>query len=217
MNMGTISDYFATLRDWKRLPAYKAETRVDSIVGFALPQVLLHARDLGVAAVVPELPLRIGSVQPQYADAKFANKSYKVDFFVVTECGQNLLIEFKTDSASRRAGQDDYLRDAKDVGLHAVVAGVVALYGATTYKAKYRHLLGKLCDAGLVESVGDEFQPSVKNDKLEVLYVQPCVKDGDVESQVIDFHAVADAFEQGFEGDEFMLEAANSFRHWSGD
>ena len=76
--MSTISDYFATLRDWKRLPAYKAETRVDSIVGFALPQVLSYARDLSVAVVVPELPLRIGSVQPEHAEAKFANKSFKV-------------------------------------------------------------------------------------------------------------------------------------------
>ena len=107
--MNTLTRYFATLRDWKHLPAYKAETRVDSIVGFALPQILEHARGLKVATVIPELPLRIGSVQPQHAEARFANKSYKVDFFVVTECGRNILIEFKTDSGSRRDGQDGYL------------------------------------------------------------------------------------------------------------
>jgi len=35
-----IDEYFATLEDWKRLPAYKLETRVDSLVGFALPTVI---------------------------------------------------------------------------------------------------------------------------------------------------------------------------------
>ncbi|MDM8517436.1 hypothetical protein QUF76_14655 [Desulfobacterales bacterium HSG16] len=215
--MSTITDYFATLRDWKLLLAYKAETRVDSIVGFALPQVFSHVRDLDVSAVIPELPLRIGSVQPKHADAKFANKSYKVDFFVVTKCGKNLLVEFKTNSASRRDGQDGYLKDAQHEGLGAVVSGVIALLGVTTYKAKYLHLIRKLCDAGLVEEVGGEFRTSVQNDQLEIVYVQPHLKEGDVASQVIDFLAVAEAIEHGFKDDEFMHEAAESFRSWSED
>lgn len=215
--MSSIADYFATLRDWKKLPAYKAETRVDSIVGFALPQVLKHARGLEVATVIPELPLRIGSVQPKHAAAVFANKSYKVDFFVVTECGRNILIEFKTDSGSRREKQDDYLTDAQREGLESVVSGVVALLGATTYKKKYRHLIGKLTNAGLLEESGDEFRPIVRNSKLDILYIQPHVKDGDDPDSVVHFETVAEALEAQFPGDEFMLEAARSFRAWYTD
>lgn len=215
--MSAIAEYFATLRDWKRLPAYKAETRVDSIVGFALPQALSHARDLEVVAVIPELPLRIGSVQPQHEGKKFANRSYKVDFFVVTECRKNLLIEFKTDSGSRRVGQDDYLMNAQAVGLRAVVSGIITLYSKTTYKEKYRHLLSKLKQAGLVAGYDPSFEPLVSDEKLEILYIQPHLKEGDELSQVIDFNVVASALEANFAGDEFMCEAARSFRTWAMD
>ena len=39
-----INDYFKTLEGWKRLPAYKLETRIDSIVGFALPKIIKDNR-----------------------------------------------------------------------------------------------------------------------------------------------------------------------------
>lgn len=218
--MSTISDYFATLRDWKHLPAYKAETRVDSIVGFALPQILSHALDFTVAVVIPELPLRIGSVQPENASAKFANKSFKVDFFVVTECGKNLLIEFKTDSNSRKQSQDIYLKKTAAKGLTVVISGIIELLGATSYKKKYLHLIDKLADAGVIKEINGEFQPSIKNDDLEIVYIQPHKKENEVNSEkisFIDFHTVANAIEQAFKNDEFMREAANSFRSWSED
>jgi hypothetical protein len=215
--LSSITAYFQTLLDWKKLPAYRMEPRVDSIVGFALPQILNQARNLEVATVIPELPLRIGSVQPDHEGKEYSNKSYKVDFFVVTKCGKSFLIEFKTDSGSRRDKQDRYLESAQAQGLGAVISGILRLYAATTYKKKYRHLLAKLEDAGLIENSETGYEVSVVNDELKILYVQPHAKEGDEERDVLDFEAVAQAIEEHFEGEEFMLTAAQAFRSWAED
>jgi hypothetical protein len=215
--MSSIQSYFSVLRDWKRLPAYRAEPRVDSIVGFALPEILLHNRGERVALVIPELPLRIGSVQPQHEGKSYSNKSYKVDFFVMTQDGKNYLVEFKTDSGSRREKQDDYLEAAKNVGLGAVVEGILKLYQATTYKTKYRYLLAKMEDAGLISGRNTGHTVSITNDGLHVLYVQPHAKEDDAERDILDFVAVAEALKERFSGDEFMEAAAHAFLAWSED
>lgn len=212
--MSSVQSYFSVLRDWKRLPAYRAEPRVDSIVGFALPEVLLHNRNERVTLVIPELPLRIGSVQPQHEGKSFSNKSYKVDFFVMTEGGKNYLVEFKTDSGSRREKQDDYLDAARKVGLGAVVEGILKLYQATTYKKKYRYLLTKLEEAGLVSNSKAGYAACIADHGLHVLYVQPHAKDDDVGRDILDFVAVAEALRERFGGDEFMEAAAQAFLAW---
>ena len=212
--MSSVQSYFSVLRDWKRLPAYRAEPRVDSIVGFALPEVLLHNRNERVTLVIPELPLRIGSVQPQHEGKSFSNKSYKVDFFVMTEGGKNYLVEFKTDSGSRREKQDDYLDAARKVGLGAVVEGILKLYQATTYKKKYRYLLTKLEEAGLVSNSIAGYAACIADHGLHVLYVQPHAKDDDVGRDILDFVAVAEALRERFGGDEFMEAAAQAFLAW---
>jgi hypothetical protein len=215
--VSSVQSYFSVLRDWKRLPAYRAEPRVDSIVGFALPEILLHNRNERVTLVIPELPLRIGSVQPQHEGKSFSNKSYKVDFFVMTESGKNYLVEFKTDSGSRREKQDDYLHAARTEGLGAVVEGILKLYQATTYKKKYRYLLAELEEAGLVSSESAGYAASVADDRLHVLYVQPHAKDDDLGRDILDFVAVAEAIKERFGGDEFMEAAAQAFLAWAED
>lgn len=215
--MSSVQSYFSVLRDWKRLPAYRAESRVDSIVGFALPELLLHNRNERVTLVIPELPLRIGSVQPQHEGKSFSNKSYKVDFFVMTEGGKNYLVEFKTDSGSRREKQDDYLDSARKIGLGAVVEGILKLYQATTYKKKYRYLLTKLEEAGLVSCKNAGYAACIADNRLHVLYVQPHAKDDDVGRDILDFVAVAEALRERFGGDEFMEAAARAFLAWVED
>lgn len=216
-SVSTTSEYFKTLRDWKQLPAYRTEPRVDSIVGFALPKIFQHAKALEVATVIPELPLRIGTVIPKHKDAKFANKSYKVDFFVVTTSGKNFLVEFKTDSGSRRKKQDKYLKAAKTVGLKAIISGILKIYSKTTYKDKYQYLLAKLEKVGLVESRGSNYALNVKFDNLNILYIQPHEKDGDENRDIMDFETVANAIKDEFRGDEFMQTAAQTLRSWVND
>lgn len=60
--MSIINSYFDLLEDWKLLPAYKLETRIDSLIGFALPQILEQALGVKIGHVIPELPLRKGSI-----------------------------------------------------------------------------------------------------------------------------------------------------------
>lgn len=91
------------------------------------------------------------------------------------------------------------------------------MLGATTYKEKYLYLIDKLQGAGLLEATDNSYVPAVMNEELEILYIQPHLKEGDNQEAVIDFNIVADALEQQFKGDAFMFEAANSFRAWYQD
>jgi hypothetical protein len=140
-----------------------------------------------------------------------------VDFFVVTKCGQSFLIEFKTDSGSRREGQDEYLRAAREVGLAEVLSGILRLYEKTTYKKKYSHLLTKLKHANLMMGSEFDFTPNVQSDELRILYIQPHKKEDDAGLEILDFEAVADALKAEFEEDEFMEAAAETFRGWAFD
>ena len=119
-----IGEYFDMLEDWKRLPAYKLEVRIDSLVGFALPKVLELRFGLRTKKIIPELPIRLGTVHPKHDGKPFADRSYKVDFYVRTECEQNLFIEFKSDSGSRRGKQDEYLQLSAQAKMGAIVDGI---------------------------------------------------------------------------------------------
>ncbi len=212
--MKTVSKYFETLRDWKKLPAYKAEPRVDSIVGFALPQILKHALNLDVKVVIPELPLRVGTIYRKHEGTNYSNKSYKVDFFALTTSNENYLIEFKTDSGSRREGQDKYLEASKEVGIGAIITGILTLFEKTSYKKKYEHLLGKLLQAQLIQGEHPAYKPSAANDSIKIVYIQPHIKSNDENLTIIDFNSVHDAIIQNFPNDEFMVEAAKTFKGW---
>jgi len=47
-----------------------------------------------------------------YTTTSYADRSCKIEFFVYDNLGRNWLVEFKTDSGSRRIKQDDYLVEA---------------------------------------------------------------------------------------------------------
>ena len=70
-------------------------------------EILNDFLDEEIRMIIPELPIRLGTVKPEYNDKNFAERSYKVDFFAVGK-EVNYLIEFKSDSNSRREKQDDY-------------------------------------------------------------------------------------------------------------
>ena len=204
------NEYFATLKDWKRLPAYRAEPRVDSLVGYYLPRLLGDLLGIQVVALIPELPLRKGMLCAEFEGTVHAERSWKVDFLAVSP-DRNWLIEFKTDSGSRRDAQDDYLRDAVRVGTGAVVNGIVRIAGVSPYKRKYAHLLGKLRSAGLLE--GDRW--TGRNPSMEVLYVQPAAPlEGE---KGIGFAQIADWLEVLPEAGEFERAFAGALREWAGD
>lgn len=204
------NEYFATLKNWKRLPAYKAEPRVDSLVGHFLPRLLGDLLGIEVVALIPELPLRKGTLCVEFEGTVHAERSWKVDFLAVGP-DRNWLIEFKTDSGSRRDVQDDYLRDAVRVGTGAVVDGIVRIASVSPYKRKYAHLLGTLSSAGLLQ--GERW--TGRNPAMEVLYVQPSAPV--VGEKGIGFVQIADWLEALPEGGEFERAFAGALREWAGD
>ena len=157
------------LNDWKKLPAYKAEPRVDFIVAGALPEILKNKYNFNIKAIIPELPIRIGSI---YKDLDI-DKSYKVDFYIYLENGKHIFIEFKTDSGSRRLKQDKYLLASQSVGMKAILDGIIKINSVTNYKTKYSHLMKKLLIAGLISDSNSIYQPEIVQNEIEILYIQP--------------------------------------------
>ena len=170
-----IPEYFRQLIDWKKLPAYKLETRIDSLIGFVLPKVLrAWNKDYETEVIIPEFPLRLGTIYPKkYENTKSANRSYKVDFYVRTKSNKNLFIEFKTASASRKNKQDKYLQDSTIVKMKLILDGIITIHEATSYKykIKYNYLLNKFKDAGLVKQSNDIWQSSIVQEEIKILYI----------------------------------------------
>ena len=205
------NDYFATLKDWKRLPAYKAEPRIDSMVGHFLPRILADLVGIQVVTLIPELPLRKGTLRPEFEGTVHAERSWKVDFLAVGR-DRCWLVEFKTDSGSRREEQDDYLRDAARVGTGAVVEGIVRIARVSPYKRKYAHLLGKLRAAGLLDE-NDAW--TGRNPAMEILYVQPSRPEGGENG--VGFAQIAEWMEGLPEAGEFEKAFAGALREWAVD
>ncbi len=102
-------------------------------------------------AVIPELPLRRGTLFGEYVDG--ANASVKVDYALFSADGSRVfLVELKTDQGSRRDGQDKYLRAAQAVGMRQILSGIMKIVSATAaqYRPKYLHLLAQLERASMI-------------------------------------------------------------------
>jgi len=211
-----IDEYFNLLEDWKRLPAYRLETRIDSLVGFALPKVIEAHIGFKVAALIPELPLRLGTLEPD-CDPKRADLSYRLDFYVRTCCGQNIFIEFKSDSKSRRPEQDNYLALAEAVGMRAIVDGIIRVSEVSPYKTKYDWLLSKLAKAGLVIYSEEGYRSSIDDEPIKSLYIQPRRLEGDEDKEILDFRMLSDLIVQCFPSDELMTRLGVSLKRWSVD
>ena len=199
--------YFARLSDWKKLPAYKAEPRIDSLVGYYLPEILSAYLGREIIGIIPELPIRLGTVKPKHEGTSYADRSYKVDFLAVAKSDLCYLVEFKTDSGSRREAQDTYLKEARQVGVAAILQGIRRIASVSSFRKKYAHLLAKLQEYELLDA-----QPTAR--RFEIVYVQPSNPPG--ETNGIDFAWIADWLDARYSG-EFEREFACTLRAWAAD
>jgi hypothetical protein len=204
--------YFEMMADWKRLPAYKAEPRIDSLVGFFLPQFIAEYLGIEVVGIIPELPIRLATVKPKHEGTNYADRSYKVDFLIVATNGKNYLVEFKTDSGSRRDAQDMYLEEAKSAGTKAIIEGVLQIASVSSYKKKYDHLTTKLKSVGLLNN---EKHYSELNPSFEIIYVQP--SNPKSEELIIDFAWISNWLEEKYPDSEFETEFAKALKLWAED
>ena len=200
------------LIDWKKLPAYRAEPRIDSLIGFYLRQILENYLNVNIIGIIPELPIRLGTISTKLDKKKYADRSYKVDFFAIGSNGLSYLIEFKTDSKSKREKQDDYLIASKEVGTEKIINGILKIASVSGHKKKYNHLKNRLKEYGLLN---EHYAYSGKNQSLEIVYVQP--SDEKKQKMVIDFDWIASWLEQAHGSSSFESEFAKALRDWSKD
>ena len=217
-----IADLFCLLDRWRHLPNYQLERRADVFFALFLPEVLeahLLERNCSVEinrTLIPEFPIK----------KKNDNRSKKADYLALSKDGKRaFLIELKTDIASRRKKQDDYLKQAAERGLCCLVKDVLKICRATGEKAKYVHFLKLLSDIDLIEYedglfpirkgysevlkiIKDKVKKRSDWPSLEVVYIQPRL------TTTIDFKEFADTIEKG-EGGGIRSLFACYLREWA--
>lgn len=131
-----LQEVFARLVEFKRLPKYQFERRVDAfLVGF-LPELLGHLLGGRVEPVVPEFPLK----KPN------SNQSTNVDhvFFVHQDDREHdywLFLELKTDMGSVGQVQVDTYAHYAGLGMERLFNDVLLIQAASTHAKKYTALL----------------------------------------------------------------------------
>ncbi len=208
-NLKQINDLFENMDTWRHLPAYQLERRADIFFSLYLSDLLSNKFGVQVESVIPEFPIRIGTIQAK----SDTNQSFKVDYLVKAKTANKvILVELKTDDTSRRQKQDWYLEQAAQVGLVKLLEGVREIYAATSSKRKYRHLLRALQDMGLI-IIEDRnvFQVVQADYDLGIAYIQPNNPEG--KDNVISFREAAQIIQQ--QGDALSIRFSESLVKWA--
>ena len=135
-----------TLSQWRHLPAYQLERRVDIFFALLLPKIIQKQLSLKCEHkdIIPEFPLRKGLICRSESNA-----SYKVDFAVFCQgkrVKKLVLVELKTDISSFDKEQIEHMNEAKEIGTKAVLKGVLDCAARSKERRKYAYLILKLID-----------------------------------------------------------------------
>ena len=207
--MTHINAIFNNLDIWRNLPAYQLERRADIFFSIFLPEILSHKFGIKIESVIPEFPIRVGTIRHDID----INKSFKVDYLAKANDSKTIiLVELKTDEDSRRDKQDWYLERAKQVGLAELLDGVRKIYKATNSKKKYAYLLGLLQDLGFITlDKNGTFEITRADYVIQIVYIQP--NNHDRQDNVITFQEVSEIIEK--HGDELSLRFSKSLLKWA--
>ena len=194
---------------WRHLPAYQLERRADIFFSIYLSDLLSSKFGAQVESIIPEFPIRIGTIHTK----SDINQSFKVDYLVKAQAANKVfLVELKTDDTSRRDKQDWYLERATQVGLVKLLEGVREIYKATNNKRKYRHLLRALHETGfIVLEDRDAFHIVQIDYDLEIAYIQPNNREG--KSNIVSFQEASQIIRQ--HGDELSVRFSDSLLRWA--
>lgn len=175
--MDPLEHAFRNLDRWRHLPSYQLERRADVFFSAYMRDVV--EKHVGVPlqeTVIPEFPLKRDLIWPDTP----TGKSVKVDYVLFAQDYSLVyFVELKTDLASRRAEQDEYLWTGKDVGFRKIVEGIREIMLATKEYRKYFHLAHALSEAGflsLPEDLRGYVFPAPRRgltDRLEAIRVGP--------------------------------------------
>ena len=223
--MDYIREVFDRMDGWRRLPNYQLERRADLFFSLYLPEALEAKLGFKIRPdLVPELPVRIGTIYPD----KRTNKSVKIDYLALSEAGDKaVFVELKTEGRSRRAEQDRYLVAACAVGLPAILEGLLTIFRATVAKRKYFCLLERLEQLGLlhipgtmretmkrrnlrgVDDVSHNVEITCRATDAVIVYIQPDGQGSDIIS-FEDFRSVVERYD-----DPLSTRFARSLAEWA--
>ncbi len=150
-----------TLDEWRHLPAYQLERRVDIFFGLLLPEILEAEYGLprNHMEVIPEFPLHKGLIVNAKDESRKDHQSVNVDFAVFhqgPDRNRIFLVELKTDNASIKKKQLECMEKAKDKdkGADALLQGVIFCAQNSNSPRKYAHLIRRLDQLGCIEGFG---------------------------------------------------------------
>ena len=224
-DMSQLEAVFANLDRWRHLPNYQLERRADIFFSVFLKGLMEEVTGVVLDdVIIPELPIKRDIVIPNPP----MNRSFKLDYLLTArDRSRAYFVELKTDGASRNENQDWYLREARRLGIRAVMGGVCALMRRTEQPEKYHHLASSLARLGYVTmptDLGEFLHPKRKaglterlamvavtdlDPPVEVLYVQPTPR-GD--EACVDFARFAEFVER--HDDPLSRVFATHLRKW---
>jgi hypothetical protein len=207
--MNHLHSLFDNMDAWRHLPSYQLERRADIFFSIYLPDLLYGKFGVRVERVLPEFPIRTATIDP----ASGTNRSVKADYLVkLQDANAVKFVELKTDDGSRRDKQDEDLEKARQVGLPALLEGILEIPKTSRSKKKYRCLLEALQEMGLVaQGQGGRFRVARAGYDIEIVYIQPTNPEG--KENVISFREAATIIEM--QGDELGRRFARSLREWA--
>ena len=183
-----IGKIFELLDDWRGLPSYKLEPRVDIFFALYLPEIMkiFFKRIISYRNIIPEFPLLKERFDDNYNETKDGKRSKKVDYAVFCQ-GELFLFELKTDMGSRETKQgtvqEDYMIKATSFTPSELINDVEAVPGKS-YRKKYNHLKTKLND------LNTQCQPT----KVIAVYIQPNLHGAKSESvEIITFKKIRES------------------------
>lgn len=207
--MNQIDSLFDNLDSWRQFPAYQLERRADIFFSLYLAEILSQKFGVTVESIIPEFPIRIGTIH----STPDINKSFKVDYLAKVDDGKTFLfVELKTDDGSRKDKQDGYLQRAKEVGLVKLLDGLCKIYQATSSKKKYAYLFGKLQDMGLITVRSDgRFNITQADYAIQIVYIQP--NNFDKQETVVTFREISAIVQK--HKDDLSQRFAKSLLNWA--
>jgi adenylylsulfate kinase len=214
-----VYQVFQNLDDWRHLPNYQLERRADAFFSVYIRELVeRHVKEPLKRTVIPELPIKQLN----------SNRSDKVDYVLFGASGERVyFVELKTDNASVRNAQDDYLKASQSGGFANLLRDLEDVVCATSSRRKYLHLLRRLSDAGAILMTnelsrgahGEAILPgsltkgclkAVGNPEIRVIYLVPSAREG---CDCITFGDVIEYLASL--PDEFSATFAKFLRAWS--
>ena len=152
--MDKVNRIFDQLDDWRHLPTYQLERRADIFFSLYLREILQESTGEEIhEVIIPEFTLRKATLDPNNGN----NQHFCADYLAFSsQLKRAFLVELKTDPKSGNDKQNEYLRQARDVGLEELLRGLIAAFKpgmSQQTRQKRLYLLKKFASIGMVSGL----------------------------------------------------------------